>query len=151
MPQIYLPTSAGMVDIRVWRLNEAANEYDPRLMVGRNEDNGAWTVFIKTGPLTPPFPVLHLAWDVSELPHPEDLKRKLYQMDTVRHGEEVLDRMNRHNEELKRPYREAADEGSAIAAEALAWGHSRMTNQIDRKRISVKMNEKAKNRQGTTR
>lgn len=151
MPQIYLPTSAGMVDIRVWRLNEAANEYDPRLMVGRNEQNGAWAVFIKTGPLTPPHPVLHLGWDVSELPHPDDLKRKLYQTDALRNGEQILDRMNRHNEELKKPYRDAADQATELAAEALAWGHSRMTNRIGGKRISIKMGEKERNRRHTTR
>lgn len=150
MPQIYLPTSAGMVDIRVWRLNEAANEYDPRLMVGRNEQNGAWAVFIKTGPMTPPHPVLHLGWDESELPHPDDLKRKLYQTDTMRHGQQILDRMNRKNEEIRKQEARAADEATELAAEALAWGHARMTNRIEGKRISVKLNEKAKNRQRVT-
>src|SRR5690348_13236244 len=112
LTQIYLPTSAGAVDIRVWRLNQAAGEYDPRLMVGRNEVNGAWTVFVKTGPVTPPHPVLHLGWDVSELPHPDDLKRKLYQMDTLRHGEQILERMNRKNAEIEKQNRRAADEAT---------------------------------------
>src|SRR5690348_15009669 len=140
-----------MVDVRVWRLNIAAGEYDPRLMVGRNEANGAWTVFVKTGPTTPPHPVLHLGWDVSELPHPDDLKKRLYQMDTLRHGEKILERMNRRNEEIKREQRRASDEAIELAAEAMAWGHSRMTNRIEGKRISVKLNEKAENRQGITR
>ena len=151
MTQIYLPTSAGMVDVRVWRLNIAAGEYDPRLMVGRNEANGAWTVFVKTGPTTPPHPVLHLGWDVSELPHPDDLKKRLYQMDTVRHGEKILERMNRKNEEIRKHNARAADEATELAAEALAWGHSRMTNRIENKRVSVKMNETADRRRNSTR
>ncbi len=149
---IWLPTSSGMVDLRVWRLNEAAKEYDPRLMVGRNEQNGYWTVYVSTGPLTPPFPVLALSRDESELPDPEGLKRKLYQMDTVRHGSKMLDAMNRHNDDiLKEKYRDPADEATDEMADAFAWGLSRMTNDIGKKRISVKMNEPAHRRRLTTR
>lgn len=149
---IWLPTSSGMVDLRVWRLNEAAKEYDPRLMVGRNEQNGYWTVYISTGPLTPPYPVLALDRDEAKLPDPEGLKRKLYQMDTVRHGQKMLDDMNKRNEKLQ--YEQtgrAADEATDEMAEAFAWGMSRMTNDIRKKQISIKMNEPAHRRRLTTR
>lgn len=150
--QIWLPTSSGMVDLRVWRLNEAAKEYDPRLMVGRNEHNGYWTVYITTGPLTPPHPVLALDRDEAKLPDSEGLKRKLYQMDTVRHGQKMLDDMNRHNEELKyEKWGYAADQATDEMAEVFAWGTSRMTNDIGKKRISIKMNEPAHRRRLTQR
>jgi hypothetical protein len=141
-----------MVNIRVWRLNEAAKEYDSRLMVGRNEQNGYWTVYIAMGPLQPPFPVLALTRDEGDLPEPEGLKRKLYQMDTVRHGSKMLDDMNRHNEQLKYDkWGRAADDATEEMADAFAWGHSRMTNDIGKKRISIKMNEPAHRRRLTTR
>lgn len=135
-----------MVNIRVWRLNEAANEYDSRLIVGRDERSGYWTVYMKNGPTKPPHPVLALARDEADLPDPEGLKRKLYQMDTVRHGAKILDDINRHNAEIEARERRASDEATELAAEAMAWGTYRMTNDIGRKRVSVKMNEKAKNR-----
>ena len=150
MSSIWLPSSAGMVNIRVWRLNQAAAEYDPRLMVGRNEQNGFWTVYIKNGADKPPFPVLALTRDEADLPHPDDLKRKLYEMDSVRHGEEMLHRINRQNEALEKANRYAADQATELAAEALKWGYDRMTNDIHRKGISVKLNDKAKNRQRMT-
>jgi len=143
---IWLPTSSGMVNIRVWRLNQAAAEYDPRLMVGRNEIHGDWVVYMKMGPLSPPHPVLHLGFDESELPEPEDLKRKLYRMDTVRHGEKILDDMIRHNDRLEAEQRRAADEATELAAEALAWGANKMTNYVEGKQVSVKLNEKAHRR-----
>lgn len=150
--QIWLPTSSGMVDLRVWRLNEAAKEYDPRLMVGRNEHNGYWTVYIAQGPLSPPHPVLALSQDESQLPDPEGLKRKLYQMDTVRQGSKMLDDMNRRNEKLKHEkWGYAADEATDEMADAFSWGLSRMTNDIGKKRISIKMNEPAHRRRLTTR
>lgn len=149
---IWLPTSSGMVDLRVWRLNEAVKEYDPQLSVGRNELNGYWTVYIAQGPLKPPHPVLALGRDESQLPDPEGLKRKLYQMDTVRHGQKLLDDMNRRNEKLQ--YEQtgyAADQATDEMAEGFAWGLSRMTNDIGKKRISVKLNEPAHRRRLTTR
>lgn len=149
MSAIWLPGSRGVVDSRVWRLNEAAKEYDPRLMVGRNEENGAWAVFIERERPQEPFPVLHLGFDEAELPEPEALKRRLYEADAVRHGSRILEKMNADNERRKQPFRDAADDATWNAAEALEWGFRQLAS--DKHRSVVVLSDKEVNRRGRSR
>lgn len=144
MSALWLPTAAGMVDSRIWRLSEAAREYDDRLMVGRNEDNGTWSVYILRG-RDKPYPVLHLGFHVEDLPSPEELKRRLYAADTSRHGTKILEELNRHNDELKLGRELRAQEADAILAEAQVWAHRRLSNNVN-KVIKVFPGEKRANR-----
>ena len=144
MSTLWLPTAAGMVDSRVWRLSEAAREYDDRLTVGRNEDNGMWSVFIMRS-RDKPYPVLHLGASVDELPTPDELKVRLYKADTRRHGTAILDELNRHNDELKREREIRAQEADAILAEAQVWAHRRLSNNVN-KVIKVFPGEKRRDR-----
>lgn len=153
---LWLPDGRGTVDIRVWRCMNAAREYDARLTIGQDQTDGQWAVYIKLERGTLPemddlFPIFGLGRDPEEFPHPEDLKKRLYESDTVRQGDELLDKLNRENERLKKEQAYEADEASGIAAEALAWGTSQMTNDISKRRISVAMNETAERRHMRTR
>ncbi len=144
MSAIWLP-GQGVVNLRVTALDRAAREYDERLRVGRNEETGDWCVFIQmergTFPPNDLYPIFGMGQNPDNLPHPEDLKRKLYETDTVRHGYQMLDRMNRENEALKEQKRKAAREADEIAAEAYEWGLRRMSNDIGKRRVQVNMGE----------
>ena len=145
MSAIWLP-GAGMVDLRVTRLDRAAKDYDERLAVGRNEQNGRWAVFIRTARGTfPPldlYPVLDLGLDVERLPHPDDLQKRLYESDTRRHGARILERMNRENEAIKKEHARIADDATYQAAEALVWAGRRLENDISRRHVRVFPGEK---------
>lgn len=146
---IYLP-GRGVVSLRVTALDRAAREYDERLRVGRNEDTGDWCVFIQmargTFPPTDLYPLLGMGPNEDALPDPQLLRERLWKSDTLRHGNEILDRMNRENEAIKQEKEKAAQQATAIAAEAYEWGLRRMSNDIDKRRIQVNMGESVKNR-----
>lgn len=120
--RLYVP-GQGMLSVAESRAKRAVEEYDERLMLARHELTGDWCVFLQNGPFGEPYPVIGLGQD---LPHPDDIKKRLYQADAVRRGEEILDQINRHNESIQQRIEDAASEGSGIAAEALEWGFRRM-------------------------
>lgn len=118
--KIWLPGS-GLSDIRMAYLDSAVQEYDPNLRFGRNEDTGDYCVFvIKRG--MDPLPVLGFR----DIPERETVFRRLYETDTVRHGKEILNRMNRENEEIWAEDERAADEGAGQTAEAFDWAYRQM-------------------------
>lgn len=110
--KIWVPDSHS--DKQIISLSRAAREYDERLFFGRNEDNGQWAVFMKMEHGQDPVPVLGFGF---ELPTGEELVAKLWQYDTRRHGDRILDRMNQHNEQRKRELEAAADEATDIFVE----------------------------------
>jgi hypothetical protein len=146
---IYLP-GRGVVSLRVTALDRAAREYDERLRVGKNEQTGDWCVFIQmergTFPPNDLYPLFGMGPNENALPEPHELKKKLYETDTVRHGTEILDRMNRENAELKRQQEKGALHAQELAAEAYEWGLRRMSNDITKRRIQVNMGESVKHR-----
>jgi hypothetical protein len=142
MSAIWIP-GAGMVDMNVRRVQAAVEEYDESLRFGRNEDTGQWCVYKLMGSSAPPVPIL--AFD--NIPHPDDVFRRLYQTDALRHGAEILDQMNRENEDLRKPFEDAANEGAGIAAEAFEWG-TRMAKGAEAHKIIVPMTVRKGNRRG---
>lgn len=115
MGSIYLP-GVGMVDTAVMRVHRAVNEYDERLSFRRNEDTGDWCVYIAMPHGQEPIPVLGFG---TEVPHPEDAVKRVYAADTVRHGEAILDRINRDNEAIREEARYRASEASGDTAERI--------------------------------
>lgn len=117
---IWLP-GIGMTDIAQRRVDAAVQEYDENLRFGRNMESGQWCIFLmRRG--HDPLPVIGF----NDIPHPEDAIKRLHNADAQRRGEEILDEMNRHNEELKAPYEKAASEADEILAEAYEWGFRQM-------------------------
>lgn len=126
---IYLP-GAGMVNLAARRVVQAVRDYDERLLFGRNEETGLWTVFIKMDTAYPGdtmeiggYKVLPiLAFQGSDPPHPDDVTKALWERDALRRGEEILDDINRRNKDIQNRYEQAASDGAGIAAEAFEWG-----------------------------
>lgn len=112
----------GMVDSDVLRVEKALNEYDERLYFDRNQNTGQWCAYLKTPPAEPDLPIF--GWD--HIPDPEAALRRIYQADALRHGEEILDRIDRENAERMRPYNEAVEQAEAELAEAFEWGARQM-------------------------
>jgi hypothetical protein len=113
--KIWLP-GAGMTDLSERRVDAAVKEYDENLRFGRNEETGQYCIFlIRRG--FDPLPILGF----NEIPHPEDAVKKLWRADAMRRGNEILDEMNKENEEARKADEYAADEGIGQAAEGFEW------------------------------
>jgi hypothetical protein len=101
--------------------SQAAKEYDARLGFGRNEETGQWVVFIRQGETEETrggdLPILGF----DTIPSPDNVKKRLYESDAVRRGSEILDQINRHNQEINRQFEDAAEEATWGAAEAMEW------------------------------
>lgn len=112
----------GMVDSDVLRVERVVNEYDERLYFDRNLETGQYCVYLKTPASEPDLPIF--GWDY--IPDPEAAIRRVYQADALRHGEEILDQIDRANTERERPYVEATEEAEGQMAEAFEWGFRKM-------------------------
>lgn len=129
-----------MVNLAVSRINRAVREYDERLLFARHPQTGQWSVFIKIERDLPEefgtvvegqhvYPVLGFPHDRDpESIDVEEIKRKLYRADAMRHGEKILDDMHRHNEKVKEPRRQAAAEAAGVAAEVAESYHNNEGN-----------------------
>lgn len=113
--KIWLP-GQGMTDLSERRVDAAVNEYDENLRFGKNDETGQYCIFlIRRG--FDPLPILGF----NEIPHPEDAVRKLWRADAMRRGNEILDQMNKENEEARKADEYAADQGIEQAAEGFEW------------------------------
>lgn len=119
-------------DTRIWTPNADADQrtlaakravesYNDNLILGRHLITGDWVIFVKQGPDKPPFPVIGIGPTLPD--DPEELTRRLYAADTRIHGDRILTRMMKENEEFTRRERAAAEEATGIAAEAYDWAH----------------------------
>lgn len=119
-----------MVNVSARRVHTAVNEYDENLIFAMHPETQQWCIFRKIPNDTPVLngygteiagqrvvPILGF----NDIPHPEDAIKRLWNADAVRHGEEILDKMNRENEALKEPARKKAQDGAGILAEGMEW------------------------------
>jgi hypothetical protein len=120
--QLWLP-GQGFVPSYMRAALRAVEEYDEDLTLGRHEPTGDWVVLLKRGPEGRPFPVFGLG---TELPAPEQIKKRLYDSDVRRNSARITSQIIRRQEERAREVRRQAEEASGHAAEALAWGHRKM-------------------------
>jgi hypothetical protein len=105
----------------VGKVRKAVSEYDPNLDFGRNDKTGQWCIFLKhgTNAITAEgdLPVLGFR----EIPHPDDALRRLHQTDARRKGNEILDSINRHNENIRQGYEDKANNAGGQLAEVLQY------------------------------
>lgn len=120
MGQIYLP-GHGMVDLSVKRAHDAAVEYDERLSFKLHEESQQYAVYISMphGSDPPELPVLGFGYEV---PHPDEVKRRLYEADSLRHGDELRRDMNRRNAERLKEQEYARSQKVADGAERIEHG-----------------------------
>lgn len=114
---IWLP-GQGLVPAHVRQAEQAVNEYDPDLTIGRHEQSGEWVIMLKRGPEGRPFPVYGLG---PELPAPEAIKRKLYEGDVRRHGGRIAVEIEKAAERRRKAVRDNASAAAGEAAEAFLW------------------------------
>ena len=120
---IWLPNS-GVVPVGSINASKAVEDYDPDLMLGRNEQTGDWHVFIKDGPHDhQPFPVMYLG---PELPSYDEIQRLLYTHDVRRHGAKIVEAIERRNAAERERLEKQHHDESAEVAEHIEWGMRQM-------------------------
>lgn len=110
MSEIYIP-GQGVTNLEGRGLDRFVNEYDERLSFKRNPATGDFCIYIRMerGSDPPEVPVIGFG---PNMPSRDEVQRRLYNADTMRHGERLLNAMNEHNERLKQVGRDAADEAA---------------------------------------
>lgn len=116
---IYIP-GTGNVKLDEYRVHRALQEYDERLMFGRNEKTGDWCAFVKMPHGQAPMPVLGFG---RTIPTPEEAVRRCYKADTKRHGSKIFDQMQAHNARIREAKEKATSEQAEVAAEILDYGY----------------------------
>lgn len=132
MSEIWLP-GGGVVPLHIRQAEKALEEYDARLSLGRNEQNGDWVVLLDGGDGRP-YPVLGLGL---ELPAPEKIKEKLHRSDTRRRGAEIVTEMVKRNDARLQAIKDKASDGSGQYAEALEWAFRKVGSTAASPRIFV--------------
>ncbi len=115
------------MNMEAFAADEAAREYDERLNFGFNPVHKDWVVFIRL-PRDYEFAPYHidgepvaivLGFGKDAIPSREQVQKKLWETDALRHGEKLLDNLNKHNEELQKERNERLDEITQEAAERM--------------------------------
>jgi hypothetical protein len=113
----------------------AVADYDPDLMLGRNNTTGEWAVLMKNGPHDgQPFPVYSLG---KELPSYSEIQRKLYESDVRRHGHKIVEQIQRRTEARKKQLDTVGHEASAESAEVIEHGMRKLGMLPNTQRIFV--------------
>ncbi len=120
MTQIWVP-GYGRVNSDIVKVDRKVNEYNERLSFKQNPHNGQFCVFMSMphGHDPPEIPVLGF----EGIPSPDAAIARLYEADTLRHGEAIFDRIVRRNAEIKAYYDEKAKEATGQLAEAIEVAH----------------------------
>lgn len=115
---IYVP-GRGRVNLSAMKVDEAVREYDYRLSFKLNNETNQWCIYISQPHGHDELPILGF----QGIPHPDDALKRLYHADALRHGEKILDDIDRHNkaisEELDYKAREAVEYTAEVAESAL--------------------------------
>lgn len=121
---IWVPRSYE--DKRAAAVSVAVREYDPNLGFGRNERTGQWCIFLKAGTsavtVGGDLPIMGF----NDIPHPDDALRRIHQADAVRTGREIMQSIERHNNDIQKKKDEVARLAVEESAEAFDWGFRQM-------------------------
>jgi len=114
MTSLFIP-GRGTVDTRAWRVDQAVNEYDERLLFAKNEETGDWCVFVRMPGAEPPYPVCGFGRDI---PSVDDVMVRIRRSDTMRNGDAIYKDLMRSQEkyraELKYNGDQATDESVEV-------------------------------------
>jgi hypothetical protein len=112
---IYIP-GHGEMSWEEIRVDRAVREYDERLFFARNADTWDWCVYIKMPRPEPAYPVLGFGQNI---PSVDVVMEKLYNADTMRHGWQIFDDVQRSQQDYKKALRVKADEATEDSAERI--------------------------------
>jgi hypothetical protein len=114
MTSLFIP-GRGTVDTMAWRVDQAVNEYDERLLFAKNEETGDWCVFVRMPGAEPPYPVCGFGRDI---PSVDDVMVRIRRSDTMRNGDAIYKDLIRSQEkyraELKYNGDQATDESVEV-------------------------------------
>jgi hypothetical protein len=103
------------MDTKAWRVDQAVNAYDERLLFAKNEETGDWCVFIRMPVPEPPYPVCGFGNDIPEV---DDVMLRIRQADTLRNGEaiyrDVVRSQNKYRSALEYNTDQAASESAEV-------------------------------------
>lgn len=112
--KLWLPESH--TDKQLTTLNRALNSYDERLRFGRNEDTGDWCVFVLMPHGQKPVSIMGFGHTI---PAPDEMMQRVMRADMRRFGDELLEEINAHNEKLRQPARDKAEDAEWQMAEGM--------------------------------
>ena len=113
--KIYIP-GRGSVDSDVYKVDAAVRQYNERLSFDLNEETQEYCIFMRMPHPEPDLPILGFGRMV---PHPDVACKKLWESDTMIHGDKILNDILKSQEEFKNAKRYAADQASADSAERI--------------------------------
>ena len=111
--KIYIP-GRGSVDSDVYKVDRAVNQYNDRLSFEFNEAGQDYCIFMRMP--YPAEPVIILGFG-EKVPHPDEACKRLWESDTLVHGERILNDILKSQEDFKNAKRYAADQASGDSAE----------------------------------
>lgn len=127
MANMWLPPSylyRGLKDVQ-----DAVKRYDSNLDFGKNEATGQWCVFLRQGTMAGSqendLPILGF----NDIPHPDDVLKRLYQSDALRRGQEIVDDIQRHNDDMLKARESTYNDVDGNVAEHFEWGYRKMGHQ----------------------
>lgn len=124
MSTIWTPASHRFTGLSEAR--KAVQDYDPNLDFGFNEVTQQWCVYLKQGTMgaskDADLPILGF----NQIPGRDEIQKRLYNSDAMRRGHEILDQINRHNDEITERGNRRTDEAAGEVAETLEWAYRKM-------------------------
>lgn len=115
MASLYIP-GRGSMDIRAWKVDQAVNAYDARLMFAKNEETGDWCVFVRMPSPNPPYPVCGFGYDIPEV---EDVMFRIRKADTMRNGDVIYNDMIRSQEKYRADLKYKGDQATGESVEVV--------------------------------
>lgn len=115
MNNIYIP-GRGELSWDEIRVDRAVKEYDERLFFAKNIETRDWCVFIKMPHGEDPYPVIGFG---KEIPPKEVVLEKLYKADTMRHGWDIFNSIQKSQNDFKDNFRKNADEATEESVEVV--------------------------------
>jgi hypothetical protein len=115
--EIFLP-GLGRVPFNITTAKNAVSEYDPDMLLGRNEATGDWQALLKDGPHGEPFPVFTFG---PRLPSAEEIQRSLYMADVRKRGHEIVRDIARRQEEGARESQRKHEDYAGEVAERMEF------------------------------
>ena len=135
--KIYIP-GRGTVDSDVYKVDAAVRQYNERLSFKLNEDTQDYCIYMRMPYPEPDLPILGFG---REVPHPDLACKKLWESDTMIHGDKILKDILKSQEDFKNAKRYAADQASADSAERIEHvmrmkGDSPVIKSFSKKEVS---------------
>jgi hypothetical protein len=119
MAKFFIP-GLGNVTRDEFLAHRACQDYDTRLSFKKNPKNGQYAIFVKLERGNewgvPEKPVLGFGYEV---PNPDEVRAKIYNADTWRHGQRHLDEMDARNAARKKESEMIRDAAAGDSAERI--------------------------------